>query len=368
MTETYFYRVLLIPSAVFLSVVFGASYGSGREVMEFVTSNGPSAGLVSIGTLAITYSLLLSLSFELARMFRAYDYVSFFRVLLGRAWFLYEIVILVGMVIALSITTTVGGTVLGDHFLFSPWIGTLLVLVLIVTLNYAGRGVVERSMMVSVAALFIVLAILVVELISNYVPDIVSAFTAYGAEKNPVFHGLKYAISNGGYLPLLLYAAMQLNSRAEAFIAGLVAACVAVIPALVFHLAFMSGYPQIVDERLPTYWLFDHIMSPVMLNVYVLVMFVLVAQTGVGLLQGLIERMDVWHRKRTGNPLSNLGHGSIAAGASVISLALGSMGIIALILRGYTIMFYSFIIVYIIPLFTYGVYLVTTKRQTAGNA
>ena len=32
------------------------------------------------------------------------------------------------------------------------------------------------------------------------------------------------------------------------------------------------------------------------------------------------------------------------------------MGIVALILRGYTIMFASFIVVFVVPLLTYGVY------------
>jgi hypothetical protein len=39
-------------------------------------------------------------------------------------------------------------------------------------------------------------------------------------------------------------------------------------------------------------------------------------------------------------------------------MALGSMGITALILRGYTIMFASFIVVFVLPLMTYGLYLV----------
>ena len=106
MLNSYPFRVLVVPAAVFLSVVFGASYGSGREVVEFISINGPTGGQVSILTLAFVYGILLTLSFELARLFKSFEYVSFFKVLLGRAWFLYEIVILLGMIIALSITTT----------------------------------------------------------------------------------------------------------------------------------------------------------------------------------------------------------------------------------------------------------------------
>ena len=191
--DTYLFRVFIIPSAVFLSALFGASYGSGREVVEFVSSNGPKGGLYAILTLVTTHVVLLLLSFELARLYKSYDYVSFFKVLLRRGWFLYEIVILVGLVIALSITTTVGGTVLEDHFGFDAWIGSLMILGLVVVLNYYGRTIVEESMMVSVTALFLVLAVLIVQLVSGYSDQVTEAFATHEYEGGAVYKGLMYS-------------------------------------------------------------------------------------------------------------------------------------------------------------------------------
>ena len=367
MLNSYLFRVFIIPAAVFLSVVFGASYGSGREVVEFISSNGPTGGLVSLLTLVCVYALLLALSFELVRLFKTYDYVSFFKVLLGRGWVLYEIVILLGMVIALSIATTVGGTVLEDHFGVSAWIGSLAIFALIVVLNYYGRHIVEKSMMVSVTALFLVLLVLVIQLVDGHSERITAAFLSIDHHSGGFSTGLKYAIVNAGYLPLLLYCAMGLNTRSEAITAGLFAALIAVIPALVFHFAFMAGFPAVIEERLPTYWMFQLVSTPLMLNIYVLVMFVLIAQTGVGMLQGLVVRLDTWWVKRSGQRLSRSGHGLIAGVAVAISMALGSMGIVALILRGYTIMFVSFIFVFVIPLFTRGVYLVFRRTQDSAT-
>jgi uncharacterized membrane protein YkvI len=368
MTESYFYRVLLVPSAVFLSVVFGASYGSGREVMEFISSNGPTGGLVAIATLASVYVLLLALSFELARMYKCYEYVSFAKVLLKKGWFSYEIVILLGLIIALSITITVGGTVLEDHFGTKAWIGSLAIFVLVVVLNYYGRQIVERSMMLSVAALFVVLAVLVVKLADAQFDKIATSFQSTEHKNGGMMTGLKYAVSNAGYLPLLIYCVIGLRTRAEAFVAGAVAATVATLPAVVFHFAFMAGYPAIVEERLPTYWMFEQLNTPLLLNVYVFVMFVLVAQTGVGLLQGFLARIDAWKTERTGLPMTRVGHGAIAAGVLMVCMALGTMGVVTLILRGYTIMFMSFIVVYVIPLLTYGVYLVYRGRPETVSA
>ena len=363
MLDTYFLRVLVIPTAVFLSAIFGAAYGSGREVMEFISSNGPSGGLVALSSLCVTYMVLLGLSFEIARLFKAYDYVGFFKVLLGRGWFLYEIVIVIGLLIAMSITVTVGGTVLEDHFGFAVWIGSLLIFVLVVGLNYYGRKVVEQSMMLSIAALFAVLAVLAVQLFDGYMDQIVERFATIDHQPGGILTGLQYAIANGGYLPILLYCAMGLHSRAEAFTAAVVAALVCVIPAAIFHFAFMLHFPEIVDERIPTYWMFTIVSTPLLLNIYVVVMFVLVAQTGVALMQGLIQRVDGWHLRHRGRAMSRLSHAGVAAVVVASSLALGTMGIIALILRGYSLMFASFIVVFVTPLLTYGVYLVYRGRS-----
>ena len=362
--DSYLFRVLIVPSAVFLSVLFGASYGSGREVVEFVSSRGPTGGLTALVTLVVTHVVLLVVTFELARIYRTYDYVSFFRVLLGKGWFLYEIVIVFGLVLALSITTSVGGTVLDDHFGLGALTGSLLVLGLIVVLNYHGRAIVQQSMMVSVVALFAVLAVLVAQIVDGHIEAISKAFVDHGYQTGGIYTGLMYAIGGGGYLPLLLYCAVGLRTRGEAVTASLTAATIAAAPALVFHLAFMAGFPAVVEQRLPAYWMFEAISTPFLLNAYVLVMFVLVAQTGVGVLQGVIERIDAFYRARKGQPLGRAGHGAIAGGAVIVSTALGSMGIVALILRAYTVMFASFIVVFVIPLLTCGIYLIARGNAT----
>ena len=362
MLDTYLFRVLVIPTAVFLSAIFGASYGSGREVVEFVSSNGPTGGLVALAALSVTYMVLLGLSFEIARLFKSYDYVGFFKILLGPAWFLYEIVIVIGLLLAMSITITVGGTVLEDHFGIAVWIGSLLIFVLVVVLNYYGREVVEQSMMLSIAALFAVLAVLVVQLFSGYMDQITEQFATIDHKPGGIMTGLKYAIVNAGYLPILLYCAMGLRSRAEAFTAAIVAALICVIPAAIFHGTFMLHYPEIVGERIPAYWMFQNVSTPLLLNIYVMVMFVLVAQTGVALMQGLIQRVDGWHVRHRGRTMSRLGHAGVATVVVLSSLALGTMGIVALILRGYSLMFASFIVVFVMPLLTYGVYLVHRHR------
>ena len=362
MMDSYFSRVLLTPSAVFLSVLFGPSYSSGTAITQFVTTNGPTGGLLSILTIGLVFAVSLSLSFELARLFKVYEYHGFVEILLKRAWILYEIVILVGIVIALSIAITIGGTILKDHFGIGVWAGSLGIFLLIVVLTYFGQVVVKKSMMFSVAALFIVLVVLVTQLVSGHLDQIVHAFTGVDHQTGGVSTGFKYAVVSAGFVPLLLYCATGLRSRSEAFVAGGVAAVISIIPALVFHFAFLVDYPEIIAEQVPVYRMFELISTPFMLNAYVLVMFVLIAQTGVGMQQGLLQRLDAWQMRRKQIPLTPAGHAVVTVVLAGISIALGTMGVVALLLRAYAIMFVSFIAVFIVPLLTYGAYLVFRKR------
>ena len=50
----------------------------------------------------------------LAVRFQAYDYRSFFRLLLGRAWFLFELVLMVLFVLVLAVMGSAAGGILQD--------------------------------------------------------------------------------------------------------------------------------------------------------------------------------------------------------------------------------------------------------------
>jgi uncharacterized membrane protein YkvI len=353
MLDSYFFRVFVIPSSVFLSVVFGGSYGTGREVMEFISRHGPIGGLLSIAAVVVTYSALLFITFELARLFRRYEYRAFFEVLLGKFWFLYEIVILLGMI---------AGAIADSRFGFPAWAGSIGLLLIVFLLTYQGRALVEKTMILAVSSLAVVLVALIVQLAGEPAQQIRSAFASEPVQWMAWQGGMQYALVNGGFIPLLLYCARGVQSRSQAGLAAVTAATCAVIPGLVLHFSFMSLYPAITAEELPAYELMSTVGSSLFLDVYVVVLFVLIAQTGVGMLQGFLERVDGWYTQRFDKPLNHLGHGLIAVGMVVGSMALGSMGIIALILSGYTFLAMSFILVFAVPLLTRGLWLIARAR------
>ena len=65
-------------------IVIGGGYGTGRELVEFFLSKGPVDGYLGMLLTTVIWSVILAVTFELARTLRRYDYRSFLRELLGR--------------------------------------------------------------------------------------------------------------------------------------------------------------------------------------------------------------------------------------------------------------------------------------------
>lgn len=272
---------------------------------------------------------------------------------------------MIGLVITLAICASVAGAIFLDHFGIPSLLGGGLLLAIIVGLNFFGREVVEKSMMLSVAALGLALLYLLISSLSKYGAEISTAFsTAEPITINAVKTGLTQSLTSGGFIPILLYCAIALKTRKEVLIASCVAAFCTVLPAIALHISFMSIYPEIINQTVPAYWMVEKATSPMFLNIYILIVFVMVAQTGVGLLHGVLERIDDWLVESRGKPLSSGGHGMVAASAYLISLLFSSMGLVALIVRGFTFFSISFLIVFFLPLFTYGVWLVIKTKET----
>lgn len=354
----YFSRVILIPAAVFLSALFGGAYGSGRELVEFISGNGPIGGLVTILVVATVYGVCLFLVYEMARICRTWEIRAFADKLLGKAKFLYEILIVIGLLLALAICSAAGGAIANSHFGLPTMAGGVGVLLIIVGLLFFGRKIVEDSMVLSVSALGVVLAVFVVVVLTKHGGDIGATFASEPVVLSGIGSGIKYALSSCGFLTLLLYSVTDLESRSETAVTAVAGALAGVIPAIAFHFAFMSAYPEIVTKTLPAYWLIESMMPPAFLWVYVVIVFFLVAQTGVALLQGVVESLDEFMVKRRGAPLTRIRHAAIAGLCVVAASVFASIGIVELIVRVFGFLSVSFFVIFFIPLFTRGVYLI----------
>jgi uncharacterized membrane protein YkvI len=351
-----FIRVIVIPSAVFQSVVFGGAYGTGREIAEFVSVHGPQGGLLALGVIAFGFGLILAISFELARLGRMYDYRRFMKKLIGPAWFSYEILFLVALLLVLAVNGSAAGNILFDRFGTPEWLGVGLLFAVVVVLNYLGRSLLQKSMTFCMVALLIVLLVFCVQTFLKYNDAIALAFNTPSSMGNWLVSGTQYTFYNIALVPVLLYCARGIDTRGEAMVGGFVAGFMGALPALLFHLAFMANYPDVLDQALPTYWMIGQLASPWLMVTYIIVLFAMIIQTIAGLLQGLNERLDAWQLEKSGHPCQPTTHAIVAASVLLVSFSLASFGITALVAKGYGNLAWAYLVVYILPLLTVGVF------------
>jgi uncharacterized membrane protein YkvI len=141
--DSWFQRYLL-PGFVFQSATIAGAYGTGRELAEFFLVHGPLGALLGMAVTTVIFSIVLVVTYEFARRFRLYDYRSFFRVLLGRGWPLYEILYWVLMILVISIVGAAAGDIVRDTFGLPPFIGIVGIMFLIAVLVFYGTSALER--------------------------------------------------------------------------------------------------------------------------------------------------------------------------------------------------------------------------------
>jgi uncharacterized membrane protein YkvI len=356
-------RIYIIPGAVFQSVMVGGGYGTGREIVEYFTRLGAWGGLLAFAVAFTVFAVVLALTFELSRLSRTYDYRSFFRVLLGRGWVLYEILVVLMFLLILAVLASAAGNILRDELRVPYFAGIAIMLLAIGLLNFYGRELIARVLTFWSVVLYAMIITFFVFVFVKAGDQLLGNLGSTAAADGWAASGFKYGVYNIAILPLLLYIARDFQSRSEAFGSGFVAAAIALVPGLLFHFAFFAGYPQILEQPVPVYWLMQELGLSFLVLAYSLMLFGTFIETGAGLLQGINERVDVFLQEAGRKALPRLGHAGIAVVAVVVSALLSLAGITTLIAKGYGTMAWAFFAVYIIPLVTLGAYRVFRKPQ-----
>jgi len=356
--ESPFVRKYLIPGAVFQSVLVGGGYGTGREIVEYFTRYGAGGGVLALAVTVVCWFLVLAVTWEFARVFRVYDYRSFFRKLLGRGWILFEILFILMFLIVLAVVASAAGEILLDAFGIPYLVGIVAMLALVGVLAFFGREVITR-----------VLATWSVFLYGMFLFYFVTVFLRSGGEMAIQLgewervsgwgvSGFKYAMYNVFIVPAILFSTRDLRSRREVAGSAVFAALLCAFPALLFHLSFLGDYPAILGREIPVYAVITSLGVGALFVVYLVALFGTLVETGAGFIQGTIERIDAVRIEAKAPPLPRLLRGALAVGAIGLSASLATFGIIALIARGYGMLAWGAFAVYVLPLLTVGVWMI----------
>lgn len=344
-------QVYLVPPAVIVSVIIGGGYGTGREVVEFFTSHGILGGLQGLILAGVVFALVIAATFEFARHFRTYDYVAYFKALIGPFWILFEVLYVLLFFLVLGVISSAAASVLEQEAGVPGYIGMAMMLTLVAVVVMLGRGVVERALTLWFVVMY---AVFIVYFVQTVVVswDSVAAELARGYSSEGWWRGgLLYPMYNLAVVPVLLFSTRHIKTRSESVGAALLTAALVLMPALMFHLSYSIGYPAVLSEAVPNYWMIAEYASPWLLLAFVVALFGTLVQTGAGLIHGMIERVEA-----TQVPLGRWSRLGIAIAALSISGLLGTLGIVDLIGRGYSLMGVGFALVYIFPTCTWGLW------------
>lgn len=357
------FKKYFLPGMVFQSVVIAGGYGTGREIVEFFLLLGPVSGLAAMLLVsAVIWSLVCAVTFELARLWGAYDYRTFFKGLLGRGWIAFEVCYVMLMLIVLAVVAAAAGSILEETFGLPYAVGVVGIMAAVGVLVFFGSDLIERFLAGWSFLLYAVYLVLVIWAVARFGDDIAAAFAASRLEGGWFRGGVEYAAYNLAVIPAVLFAVRHIETRREAIGAGLLAGIIAIVPAFLFYVALVGLYPAVLDRAVPANFVLEALGSRTFQLTFQLVLFGTLVETGTGFIHAVNERVESVFVER-GTHLPRLARPAVAFGFLLGAALLARVGLVDLIARGYGTLTWAFLAVYVIPVLTWGLWLARRQRD-----
>ncbi|WP_426165685.1 YkvI family membrane protein [Sandarakinorhabdus sp. DWP1-3-1] len=354
---SWFQRFLL-PGFAMKAVIIGGGYATGRELAEYFLPAGPWGGLAGMVLAMLIWSLVAAITFALAHRFGTYDYRSFFQRLLGPGWIVFEIAFLIFTVLILAVFSAAAGAIGTATFGWPEFAGSAVLALAILLTTALGATAVEQLFKYASIIIYVVYALFLAIALARFGGLIGSNFAASPPpEPGWVAGGMTYAAYNIVGAVVILPVLRHQRSTRDAAIAGIIAGPLAMLPAILFLVAMIGFYPAVADATLPSDFLLRQMAVPGFALLFQLMIFVALLESGVGAVHAINERIAAAMTARgkavPGAGVRALTGAVILAGCMVVAVRIG---LITLIASGYRFLAVLFLIVYIAPLLTIGVY------------
>ena len=345
-----------LPGFVFQSVIIGGGYATGRELVEFFLTSGPLAGLVSMLIVTSIFSICMALSFELARMYRTYDYRTFLKTLIGPGWIAFEILWAILVVLILAVLGAASGELVSARLGWPPLVGTVSMLALIGILVFFGSSLIEKALAGWSFLLYGVYAVLIFSYLSKFGDRIPAALAADDMSGPWILNTFRFVGYTLTAIPMVLFCIRHLETRKDAFIAGAVAGPIGFIPGIAFYLGMVATYPEILEVPVPADYMMQGLGFLWISVIFYIVVFGTFVETGTGLIHAINERIDHVFVERSLHMPQWL-RPVVALSILGVSIMLANyFGIIELIAKGYGSMAWGFLAIIFVPLVTIGVW------------
>ena len=360
------FRRFLLPGFAFKAVVIGGGYATGRELATFFLPSGPRGGLCGMLLAAAVWSLVCILTFVFATRTGSRDYRAFFGALLGPFWIVFELAYVLALMVTLAVFAAASGAIGSTLFGWPAAAGALALMVAIAAVVTFGNRSVEALFKYVSIFLYAVYACFLVLSLRAFGGGVAHAFASSAPAKGWVGGGLTYASYNAIGAVVILPMLRHLRGDRDAVVAGLLAGPLAMLPAILFFIAMAAFYPQIGAASLPSDFLLTRLNLPAFRYVFQAMMFAALLESGAGGMHAINERVaDAWTR-RHGSPLPSWGRLLLSGAILILSVFVAvKIGLIQLIARGYALLAVVFLLVFLAPLLTLGVWRIARLERLA---
>lgn len=362
MSQTSVFRRYLLPGFLFQSVVIAGGYGTGAELAEFFLRQGPRGGLLAIAVSTLVFSAVSMVTFELARLWHAFDYRHFFQRLLGPGWWLFEVCYVALLLIVLAVVAAASGSIMSDTFGLNYWIGVGAVMVAVGGLVFGGNEAIERFFSAWSFVLYGVYVVFFAWCFRELGPEIAANFGAEPTGSGWAWAGVRYAGYNLAVIPPVLATLRLHQTRQETFVAGALTGPIAMIPGLLFYLPMIGLYPEILEATVPATVLLERLGSRGFQIAFQVVLFGTLIETGAGLIHAVNERISGLQADRDSDMAAWV-RPAVALGLLGLGTAVSGFGLTDLIASGYGTLTLGFIVVYVVPVLTVGVWRIRSGRM-----
>lgn len=351
------FKRFLLPGFAFKAVVIGGGYATGRELAEYFIPSGPWGGLAGMGLAMVVWSAVCVATFLFARATRALDYRTFFTHLLGPFAVLFELAYAFNIILILAVfgaaAGSLGGAILGWPTLY----GTLCLMAGISLFTTFGSSAVEKLFkwvsifLYATYALFLTLALV------KFGDRILPSFAVHVPAQGWAIRGVTYAGYNIVAAVVILPVVRHLSSSRDAVKAGLFCGPLAMLPAIVFFVCMCAFYPRIGMETLPSEFMLKQMNVPIFEMTFQLMIFAALLESGTGAVHAVNERIASAYYRRRRRDLRKSARFAVAGAILVGSIFIANrFGLVTLIAKGYRALSYLMIVLYVVPLMTYGIW------------
>lgn len=287
-------------------------------------------------------------------------------------------VYLLFMVIIIAVMSSATGAVVEQMTGLNYWYGVGAITIIVGILNYYGEKIISYFETIGTVLLYIgyiSFSILVISHGGAHISEVMAtgdhSFVPDATVGAALWTGILYMAYNLVVFPASFFTIRAQKSRKDTIISGIIAGLLMIIPWFMTYYAVMAFYPDKAVLASPVPWVAmmqaDNAPGWLLL-LFSIVMGWTLIETATGIIHAMLERIDTGLKDTGRRPLSRKHRGMLTIAVLVVSVAFAKIGIIDLIAKGYNALAYAFILLYLVPLLTVGVYKIYRKSKEEKTA